>query len=489
MCKGTAIQATGSGARPRSEFTVAVERSEATPIHLQICARFKTAIVAGNLRPGERVPSVRSLASELGLARGTVTLAYQILAEEGYLTFRGSAGTFVDASRSARREGSPQPSVLLKRQAGAATEGIRPLQLGLPALDAFPRKVWNRLVGRHSRALTPEQLAYPDPAGHRPLRERIAAYLGFSRGIVCAPEQIFVTGGHRASLGLIFGALAAPDDQCWFEDPGYVAARDFLTSSGVRLRPVPVDRDGLSVDQGKSLAPAARFALVTPANQSPLGVMMSRDRRLQLLDWAAEGRRWIVEDDYDSEYRYDRRPPRPLKSLDADDRVLYAGTFSKVLYPGLRLSYLVIPASEVERFARHSRLIHSGCPTLHQAVVAEFMGEGHFARHLKKMRSLYAHRHRMLVEALDAVFGDALEIASPATGLHLVAGLPGFRASDRAIANSAREKGLGVEPLSAWYIGRNVDSALLLGFTNIGNANTALRVSESLYEACSAATD
>jgi GntR family transcriptional regulator/MocR family aminotransferase len=215
--------------------------------------------------------------------------------------------------------------------------------------------------------------------------------------------------------------------------------------------------------------------------------MMSLERRLQLLRWASDGQRWIIEDDYDSEYRYDRRPPASLKSLDRDGRVLYAGSFSKVLYPGLRLSYLVVPLNEVERFLQGCRLADTGCPTLNQAVVAEFMQLGHFARHLKKMRALYAQRRRMFADALGSVFADRLEIISPAAGLHLVANPLGYQVPDITIAQCARDTGLGVQALSPWHIGPDRRSGLLLGFTNIIDPEHALQIANRLHAACTAA--
>ncbi|MDE1993012.1 MAG: PLP-dependent aminotransferase family protein [Rhizobiaceae bacterium] len=489
MISGKTARDTGRRRRAEDrgiEFSLS---RDGQPIYLQICARFKAAIAQGHLRPGDRVPSVRSLASELGLSRGTATLAYQLLAEEGYFEFRGAAGTFVDfrhAQRAEKRSKNPAPPA--EDRSGSPSNDLRPLRLGLPALDAFPRKTWNRLVGRHSRRMDAGDLAYPDSSGHGPLRERIAAYLGVSRGIVCSPDQVFITSGHRATLNLILRTLSRPDDIFWFEEPGYLIVREFLLSNGARLQPVAVDRDGLDVAAGVESAPHAKFAIVTPANQSPLGVMMSLERRQQLLRWAGAGERWIIEDDYDSEYRYNRRPPASLKSLDADERVLYTGSFSKVLYPGLRLSYLVVPSHEMGRFSQSSRLIDAGGPILHQAVIADFMQQGHFARHLKKMRGLYAQRRQMFADALHHVFGDRLDIISPAAGLHIVARPIGYSASDVAIAAQAQKMDLGLQALSPWHMGADPASGLLLGFTNVADAGEALKLASMMRDACGAAS-
>ena len=465
---------------------MALSRDDSNPIYLQICARFKTAIAEGRLVPGDRVPSVRTLASELGLSRGTVNLAYQILAEEGYLKFRGAAGTFVDLRL--KTTGAARSASSVQGHAPAEpSSNVRPFQLGLPALDAFPRKTWNRLVSHCSRRLSAEQLGYPDPAGLMALRERIAAYLAFSRGIVCRPEQVFVTSGHRASLELIQRSLYRPGDGIWFEDPGYPIAREFLLSINARLHPVPVDRDGLVVEEGRRRAPEARFAIVTPANQSPLCVMMAKDRRAELLKWAEEGQRWIIEDDYDSEYRYNRRPPLSLKAMDRGERVLFTGSFSKVLYPALRLAYLVVPPSEVDRFERACRLGGAGCPVFHQAVIADFIEQGYFVRHLKKMRALYAERRQLLVDAMHDVFGDGAKAISPPAGLHLVMQFQGYRAPSIKVAALAQADGFGLQPLSLWHMEPPSIDGLLLGFTNLASRHMAQSFATRLKDICIAA--
>jgi GntR family transcriptional regulator/MocR family aminotransferase len=460
---------------------MALLRDDGDPIYLQICARFKTAIAEGRMAPGDRVPSVRALASELGLSRGTVNLAYQILAEEGYFEFRGAAGTFVDPQlkSSASRSNS-----LPVRAPSEPPPNAKPFQLGLPALDAFPRKTWSRLVSRRSRQLGAEQLGYPEPAGLMALRERIAAYLAFSRGITCQPEQVFVTAGHRASLALIMQAVFRPGDGIWFEDPGYPVAREFLLAMQARLHPIPVDQDGLVVEEGRKRAPNARFAIVTPANQSPLCVMMSKDRRGELLKWAEEGQCWIVEDDYDSEYRYNRRPPLSLKAMDRGERVLFTGSFSKVLYPALRLAYVVVPPLEIDVFERACRLMGSGCPELHQAVIADFIEQGYFIRHLKKMRMLYAERRQMLVDVMQEVFGDSARTISPPAGLHLVMQIDRHRASCKKIAALAHADGFGLHPLAFWHMGPQSVDGLLLSFTNLSSRPMAQSLVARLKAIC-----
>ena len=350
--------------------------------------------------------------------------------------------------------------------------------MGLPALDAFPRKLWTRLAGRQLRQGGLESLVYPDPRGHAPLRAAIATYLGISRGITCRPEQVFVCAGYRACLDLICHTLMQPGDRCWLEEPGYFMARNALQEAGAQLVPVSVDDQGLDVEQGIARAVDARFAVVTPTHQSPLGVSLSLPRRLALLAWANRQGSWIIEDDYDSEYRYRGKPLPALKSLDQQGRVLYTGTFSKVLFPGLRLAYLVVPAQQCEAFARQADRLHNHCPHLLQATVAAFINEGHFARHLNKMRNLYARRRQWLIEALQQQLGERLLIDTQAGGMHLVAGLPGV--DDVKLAKRARAAGLAVEPLSQWYLAGAPRHGLVMGFTNVASAQQAAMVAREL---------
>ncbi len=446
------------------------ERGQDVPIYLQLYRRYRDAIAAGRLKPGDRVPSVRSLASELNLARGTVELAYQMLAGEGYVVARGAAGTVVsprlaslsrpDAARPAENlpAASSRPDTLPGQ--------IHPFQLGLPALDVFPRKTWARLAGHNVRRLDAAAMTYPHPAGHEPLRRAIAGYLGISRGIACSHEQVFVTGGYRGALDLICRTVLQAGDLGWYEDPGYILARRYLEFAGMRLAPVPVDGEGVDVARGIELAGDARFAVVTPTHQSPMGVALSLPRRLALLDWANRRRAWIIEDDYDSEFRYHGRPLPALKSLDTEGRVLYTGTFSKVLFPGLRLAYLVVPISQVGAFDAALQHIPGPGAILPQATVADFIEQGHFSRHLRKMRSVYATRRGYLVDALAHALRDHLHVQPQAGGIHVLAHLRS-RQDDTVLAAAAAAAGLAVNALSDWRLRGSDAGGLLMGFANL----------------------
>ena|SRR6187402_690028 len=457
------------------------------PIYLQLCRRYRDAIANGKLRPGDRVPSVRSLASELNLARGTVELAYQTLISEGYFLTRGPAGTFV----SPRLEslGGYRHTSAIRRSATKVAPASQPLfaeplpfQLGLPALDAFPYKTWARLAGRGLRTLSSAAMGYPDPTGYEPLRRAIATYLGISRGIECSYEEVFVTIGYRGALDLVCRTLLQAGDLGWHEDPGYIFARQFLESAGMRLAPMPVDEEGLNVDIGQRRAPHARFVVVTPTHQSPTGVALSLPRRLALLEWVRQRKGWIVEDDYDSEFRYHGPPLPALKSLDRDGRVLYTGTFSKVLFPGLRLAYLVVPKPQVGRFIATASHLPGPGSILAQATVADFMEQGHFARHLRKMRLLYATRRGHLVDALTQAFGSHLQVQPQAGGIHVLANL-NDRRDDKALAYAAQSRGLAVQALSDWQTRRTSHGGLLMGFTNIREPGMARTLTRQLMNA------
>ena len=341
-----------------------------------------------------------------------------------------------------------------------------PFRMGLPALDAFPRKLWSGLTVRAARGLGADLLAPPDPAGYPPLREAIAAYLGISRGIACTAEQVLVTGGFQGGLSLAAQVLLRPGDPVWVEDPGYLPARQRLEASGARLVPVRVDREGMRVAAGVIAAPRARLALVTPAHQSPLGVALSLPRRLALLAWAAEAGAWIVEDDYDGEFHYAGHPLPALKSLDRAERVIYAGTFSKTLFPGLRLGYLVVPQELADAFHRASRNLQGGQPVLEQAVAAAFLAEGHFARHLRRMRTLYAARRKTLATALTATFGERVQVELEAGGLHLLARFPDAP-DDGTLLRRATAAGLAPTALSSLALAHDCGQGLLLNFANV----------------------
>ena len=443
--------------RPTFHDHLFLDNDSTVPIYRQIHLRLREGISAGRLRAGERVPSTRALAQQLGLARGTVAAAYALLTAEGYLEAHGQAGSQVAEVRLASRAG------------GVAEETVLPqaFQMGLPALDAFPRKAWGRLAARAARATQVQHMVMAPPSGMPALRAAIADYLGIARGIDCLPAQVFVSAGYGSSMQLILRALLEPGEQVWVEDPGYPATAALVRTAGLMPVPVPVDQDGLQIAAGLAQAPAARAAVLTPSHQYPLGVAMSAQRRHALLEWAARHGGWLIEDDYNGEFRYAGRPLPALASWDAAGRVVYCGSFSQLLFPAIRLAFVVTPPALVERFERVCSLVPPSCPALTQTIVSDFMQNGHFARHVRQMRKLYGERRQFLVNALADVLGDRLPLAVSDGGMHLLAATaPG---ADRTLALRMRRQGMAPQALSDWYAEAPSQSGLLLGFTNIAS--------------------
>jgi GntR family transcriptional regulator/MocR family aminotransferase len=455
---------------PQTLAGLALDGASPMPFYRQIYGRIAGAVLDGRLAPGARLPSARSLAAQLSIARGTVETAYQLLAGEGYIVARGAAGTLVAPAldRKLPKSGAPR-ATRAEVSPAAATAPLRApalFRMGLPALDAFPHKIWSRLFARQARSLGPVDLAYQSPAGHEALRIQVARYLAVARGVSCAPEQVFITGGFQGALGLIIRCLLQTGDTVWVEDPGYDNARNALRLAGVRLVGVPVDGDGLDVAWAVEKAPPARMAVVTPTHQSPLTVTLSLPRRMALLAWAAAAKAWIVEDDYDSEYRYLGKPLPALKSLDRHDRVLFVGSFSKVLSPGLRIGYLVVPPRLVNRFAAIADLLQPPPAALIQATIAAFLEQGYLGRHIRRMRQLYAERRAALVEALRDQARATLSIELQPGGMHLVARLPRGTDDVGLVAELVRQ-GIGPSALSVWGVEAPYAPGLLISFTNV----------------------
>jgi GntR family transcriptional regulator/MocR family aminotransferase len=353
-----------------------------------------------------------------------------------------------------------------------------PFRLGVPALDAFPTRLWARLTARRWRS-GGFYLGDGEPAGQPELRAAIAEYVANARGACCTADQVIVVGGIQHGVDLIARVLLDPGDPVWVEDPGYVPAHAVLRAAGARLVPVPVDDEGLDIAAGERAAPAARLAHVTPSHQFPLGAVLSAPRRLALLDWARRADAWVVEDDYDSEFRYAGRPLPCLQGMETMQlspreaaHVLYLGTFSKTLVPGLRLGYLIVPEALIEpiRAARGATDWHA--PTPQQSVLADFIGEGHYARHLRRVRALYAERQAVLIAAAEAELADHLSLAPGQAGLHLVGWLP-HGVDDQQAAAAAAAAGVLVYPISNYRVTSTPEMAragLLLGYAGFDDA-------------------
>ena len=436
------------------------------PLSRRLEEGLRSAILSGQLQPGARLPSSRALAARLGVSRTTVLTACDRLLAEGYLVGRVGSGTYVagDLPAPGRRQARPVPALSRRGALIAATPvsaprsggAPRPFAPGVPALDRFPGELWSALGAARLRE---HGAAYPDPAGHPELRAAVATHLAMSRGVRCAPEQVLIVGGSQQAIDLTARVLCDPGDRVLVEDPGYLGARGALAAAGARLIPAPVDPEGITLMEGP-----ARLVYVTPSHQYPLGVTMSLHRRLALLDWAARRGAFILEDDYDSEYRYSGKPLAALQGLDPDGRVIYAGTFSKVLFPGLRLGYLVVPGPLIQAFTQALALSGRGAPVLEQAILADFMAAGHFARHVRRTRLLYGERQAHLLAAARHHLAGLLEIEPASSGMHLVGWLrQGW--DDRAAAARAAARGVDVVPLSALALRPLHRPGLVLGYT------------------------
>ena len=450
------------------------------PGYHEIYSRYRDNITRGVLKPGDKVPAIRMLAEELKVARKTVETAYAILTGEGYLVSQGARGTRVNPDLTLPVSPPPPADPLtgaLPESLVSQRERSGFLRPGIPALDSFPYKKWLLLAGHATRAMRQEEMLNPPVLGWYPLRQAIASYLNISRGLSCSAEQVLITSGYSGSLRLILDTLASRSDKVVFEDPGYFMGQQLLKRIVPRLHTVPVDRAGIDTEYLLRHHRDARFAIVTPSHQSPLAVTLSLPRKQQLLDWATQNEAWIVEDDYDGEFHYTRKVLPSLKSLDRHDRVIFMGTFSKTIMPSLRLGYVVMPASTVEAFTDCADITTSGQPVLTQKILTRFLDEGHFFRHLKKMRALYQRRRDWMIAALREVYGDLFFTEQNDGGMHIVAFLTkGSR--DREVAQCWQQQELQVNALSEWYRGSGKRYGLVMGYNNVRTYQEALDLLE-----------
>jgi GntR family transcriptional regulator/MocR family aminotransferase len=468
--------------------TLHLDPDAATPLYRQLYDGLRGAILDGRLASGARLPSSRLLATDLGVGRNTVLSAYEQLAAEGYLEGQVGAGTRVAALLPDRLlevgKTSGQPRSVKSAASNALSERGRQLssvkrsapryergeavafQHGLPAIDQFPATLWSRLVARRARDPRNGLFGYETGEGFRPLREAIAAHAGAARGVVCTADQVIVTAGAQAALDLAARMVVDPGDAVWLEDPGYLGARGAFLGAGAAIVPVPVDSDGIDVDAGMALEPHPRLIYVTPSHQYPLGVTLSLQRRLQLLEVARAENAWIVEDDYDSEYRYTGRPLAALQGLDRSGRVLYMGTFAKTLFPSLKVGYLIVPDALIDAFRTAIRITGHVPPPAIQAALADFIEEGHYGTHVRRMRAVYAARRACLIDAIETELGEFLKAAPGDGGMQLVAWLADD-ADDKNAAAIANENDTHVTALSAYYLSDCMRNGLYLGFSAI----------------------
>jgi GntR family transcriptional regulator/MocR family aminotransferase len=471
---------------------IPLDEHSAEPLHAQIYRHVRELIRSQQLSPGTRLPSTRTLSEELDVSRTTVLTAFGSLLAEGYITGRTGAGTYVAASipdktlnvvadAAVEHPVSRAPEIVvdprLSRRgqliAGTDTSWSRPnsararaFRVGYPALDAFPVQLWSRLVARRWRNPPASLLWYGDPRGYRPLREAIAGYLGTARGVRCDPDQVIIVSGSQQALALAVQVLMDEGDTAWLEDPGYLGARSALEAAGARIAPVPIDDEGIDIAAGMRIAPDPRLIYVTPSHQFTLGPAMSVARRTALLALAGRIGAWVVEDDFDAEFRYAGRPLRALQGMDSDGRVIYVGTFSKVLIPSMRHAYMVVPPSLVDVFASSRVIAGLHAPTIDQAVLADFIDGGHFTRHIRRMRTLYHERRDALIAASAQELDDVIDVRPSDAGMHLIGWLRGAISEHAAVTHAAAADVI-VQPLSSYYVGSPRRRALVLGYSGI----------------------
>jgi GntR family transcriptional regulator/MocR family aminotransferase len=465
---------------------ITVDPTYPQPLYYQVYESLRRAIHAGQLSPGMKLPSSRDLTELLNLSRNTVNNALAQLAAEGYLETRPKQGTFV-THEIPEMSLSPMlsdevvtphlPARAISRQ-GQRLAGTKPHQErkgarqniftnGIPDLEHFPFDIWAQLTAQHYRYAPLELFdEMMPPAGYEPLRQAIADHLRVARAVNCVAEQVIIVSGSQQGFYLAANMLLDPGDKVWMEEPGCMGPRAACLSQGAALIGVPVDEAGMDVEKAMVIAPDARVAYINPSHQYPLGVTLSLARRYQLLQWAAEHGSWIIEDDFDSEFRYSGRPLASVQGLDRHGVVIYIGTFSKVLFPGLRLGYMVVPREVAASFTAARAVIDKYPQVINQIVLADFIKQGHFDRHLRRMRKHYDRKRRMLLEALQQEVGEVLQLGPADAGMHICGYLPD-ELPDVEVASVAAEQGIELLPLSEFYIGTKPHNGLILGYTAI----------------------
>ncbi len=426
------------------------------PRRLALYRSLRGLIESGQMRPGDKLPTTRDIAKRFGVSRGAAVAAYEMLVADGFAEARVGAGTYV-AEAVPLVQAAPEAQAVVEAEVAAPLPGT----LGCSTADETTLRIFRMLMNRHLTQPSARHFHYNDPAGSFALRVEVAAYLKAARGVVCEPDQVIMTAGTQQGLDLAVRTLLKAGDPVWIEDPCYAAARELFEGAGLLVTPVPVDGEGIDVSAGIAARPEAKAVYVTPSHQYPLGVTLSMARRLALIDWARAANAYIIEDDYDSEFRFAGPPLSALQGIDGEGRVIYLGTFSKTLLPGFRFGYLVVPRHLRERVLTIRRLTDRFPSTLAEDALTEFLRDGYFSAHIKRARKRVKAARDALVEALRE---GAFHVSAPEQGLHLVAELaPG--ADDVFLARQAKEAGFGTKALSPLYQGPSGRRGLVIGFS------------------------
>jgi GntR family transcriptional regulator/MocR family aminotransferase len=492
---------------------IRLDRRKKTPLLLQLYEALREGILSGQIGKGHRLPSTRAMAGNLGVSRMTVVGAFEQLMVEGYLTGRVGRGTFVsdhlpdetlcarfchssNSNEPQRPRPEDQPDIPISRTVRAMLdhgEGLTsfqadiPFRAGVPALDQFPVETWARLSRRRWQSIRGGELTYGDPLGYAPLRGAIAEYVRAFRGVRCADEQVILFNGTQQAIDLMTRLLVEPGDRVLMENPGYLRARLVFEAAGAKLMPCAVDENGMVLNNATRSISRPRLAYVTPSHQFPMGVTMSIERRMELIEWAAARGAIILEDDYDSEYRYAHRPVPSLQGLDHTGHTIYIGSFSKVIFPALGIGYAIVPPSLIKPIQTAVSLASRPPATMDQMVLTDFLQQGHFARHLRRMRTVHEARRTALVEGIEQHLADQLQIVGSDAGLHCTARLMDG-SSDRVWACRARQNGILVRAVSEFLIPQTsppipVPHGLVFGFASStpGQIRYAIRRLQSLF--------
>ncbi|WP_370280440.1 PLP-dependent aminotransferase family protein [Pontibacterium sp.] len=467
---------------PSSLFLPFQESSSELAQYTRLFRAFQQAIINGDLTPGAKLPASRALCAELGISRNTVKTAYEMLHAEGYVETRHGAGSFVatnlplDTVDQSEDQAQPQAQVPPKLSAMAQTlVGVRkPNQMktgelllpAQPCVNSFPWSQWQRAVASAGRQMKYQQNSV---MGNSQLREQIANYLRVVRGVKCTTDQVMICSGSQQAMFLALKLLVDAGEAVIAEDPGYQGIDGAIAAVGATKIPAQVDKQGIQLEDGLQQAPNARVVMLTPSRNHPLGHTLSLDRRLQLLQWAKRNGSWLIEDDYDSEFRFEQQPLTSLQGLGGQDVVIYTGTFSRILHPGIRLGYMVLPELLLEPATRAKTYMEGGTSILPQLALAEFMSSGHFASHVRRMRKLYHQRREILHSAIDARLGAQLSLIPSDGGMHSVYLIP-EQWDDRRIRQLCEARGLGIRDLSRYYTGQKRTCGLVIGFAGYSEA-------------------
>ena len=468
-------------------FIMLSDADNSSALYVQVYEKIREEILSGRVLSSAKLPSTRTLAEQLGVSRITITNAYEQLFAEGYLEGKIGSGTFVaselpeeflqtsNSKLTNTHQDKPQriihlsnygeklSSVSEKLSTNYSTSKCTPFQNGLPAIDKFPIHIWSKIAQKLQKNFSRELLNYGETAGFHGLREAVATHLKSARGVNCTPEQIIITSGTQQGLDIIGRILVNPGDSVWLENPCYLGARSTFDALGANLKFLPIDNEGLNFSEAKNEKEIPKLIYATPSHQFPLGITMSLQRRLNLLEWAQENDSWIIEDDYNSEYRFAGRPLASLQGLDRYNRVIYLGTFSKTIFPALRLGCMVVPEELVEICKRAKALLDRHSPIFDQLVLAEFISAGHYTRHIRRMRKLYSERREIMIDELKNQLGAKVKVQPSSAGLHLTIWLD-KHLNDTEISRKLAAKGIVSEPLSSYVFKQKMSPGLVMGY-------------------------